>query len=300
MARERTVGLPDRAQDYPAAGSMFARVAALAARQPGPRPWLVFVVCAAIESACMVAIGAVDQTRHVLGLPGSIMALMAVIAGALGGPVVGVAAALTGGAVYTATVASFGTRGEWPATIASIALWSAVALVSATLAAALRRQTGRLAAASHYARSLIEASLDPLVTISRGGKVTDVNVATEQVTGVPREQLVGTDFSDYFTEPEEARAGYQRVFDEGFVLDYPLAIRGASGTVTDVLYNATVYRDEAGSVVGVFAAARDVTERKRVEQALRRSQESLQEAQRLALLGNWELDLVRERSLVVG
>ena len=59
-----------------------------------------------------------------------------------------------------------------------------------------------------------------------------------------------------------------------------------------MLYNATVYRDEAGAVVGVFAAARDVTERKRTEEALRRSQESLQEAQRLALLGSWELDLV--------
>ena len=240
----------------------------------------------------MVAIGAVDQTRHVLGLPGSIMALMAVIAGALGGPVVGLMAALTGGAVYTATVASFGARGEWPATIASIALWSAVALVSATLADALRRQTSRLALASRYARSLIEASLDPLVTISPEGKITDVNEATEQVTGVPREQLIGTDFSDYFTEPEKARDGYRRVFAEGFVLDYPLAIRHASGKVTDVLYNATVYRNEAGEVSGVFAAARDVTERKRAEEALRRSQESLQEAQRLALLGNWELDLV--------
>ena len=115
MAPERAAGqLPAGAQDDPESGSLVARVGALATRQPGPRPWLVFVVSVAIESACMVAIGAVDQTRHVLGLPGSVMALMAVIAGALGGPVVGLIAALTGGAVYTTTVASFGTRGEWP------------------------------------------------------------------------------------------------------------------------------------------------------------------------------------------
>src|SRR5207244_3091230 len=82
--------------------------------------------------------------------------------------------------------------------------------------------------ASQYARSLIEASLDPLVTISSQGKITDVNAASVQATGVPREQLIGTDFSDYFTEPDNARAGYQKVFSESFVRDYPLAIRHTS------------------------------------------------------------------------
>jgi PAS domain S-box-containing protein len=121
-------------------------------------------------------------------------------------------------------------------------------------------------AASLYARSLLEASLDPLVTISPDGKITDVNRATEFVTGYSREHLIGSDFSDYFTEPEEARKGYQRVFSEGFVKDYPLAIRHTSGSLTDVLYNAVVYKNEAGVVQGVFAAARDMTEIKRMEQ----------------------------------
>src|SRR5216684_9285574 len=79
-------------------------------------------------------------------------------------------------------------------------------------------------ASSAYARSLIEASLDPLVTISSQGKITDVNEASVKATGVSREELIGTDFSDYFTEPEKARAGYQRAFMEGLVRDYPLAI----------------------------------------------------------------------------
>lgn len=118
--------------------------------------------------------------------------------------------------------------------------------------------------ASQYSRSLIEASLDPLVTISPEGKITDVNQATVKVTGVPREKLVGTDFSIYFTEPDKAREGYQRVFEEGFVTDYPLTIRGKDGKLTDVLYNASVYKDTRGNVLGVFAAARDVTEQKRV------------------------------------
>ncbi len=125
-------------------------------------------------------------------------------------------------------------------------------------------------ASSAYARSLIEASLDPLVTISADGKITDVNEASAQATGVPREQLIGTDFSDYFTEPDQARAGYRRVFAEGFVRDYPLAIRHVSGRVMDVLYNASVYKDDQGHVLGVFAAARDITERKREEKNLRR------------------------------
>ncbi len=129
-----------------------------------------------------------------------------------------------------------------------------------------------LRALSNYSRRLIEASLDPLVTISPEGLIQDVNTATERVTGYSREQLIGSDFSRYFTEPDQARAGYQQVFAEGFVTDYPLAIRHADGHVTDVLYNASVYRNDAGEVTGVFAAARDVTERRRQEQALRESE----------------------------
>src|SRR6185436_12399624 len=77
---------------------------------------------------------------------------------------------------------------------------------------------------SQYARSLIEASLDPLVTISPDGKITDVNEATVNVTGVSRDLLIGTDFSDYFTEPDKAREGYRQVFAKGSVTDYPLTI----------------------------------------------------------------------------
>lgn len=132
--------------------------------------------------------------------------------------------------------------------------------------------------ASAYARSLIEASPDPLLTISPEGKITDANQATELVTGIPRDRLIGTDFSDYFTEPEQARTGYQEVFSEGFVRDYPLAIRHASGRVTDVLYNASLYRDEGGTVLGVFAAARDVTERKRVQEEVAKAKEAAETA----------------------
>ena len=129
-----------------------------------------------------------------------------------------------------------------------------------------------LRALFNYSRRLIETSLDPLVTISPDGRIMDVNTATEQVTGCPREELIGSDFTSYFTAPDQARAGYEQVFAEGCVTDYPLAIRHADGHVTDVLYNASVYRNDAGEVAGVFAAARDVTERRRQEQALRESE----------------------------
>ena len=114
--------------------------------------------------------------------------------------------------------------------------------------------------ASLYARGLLEAALDPFVTISPEGKITDINRATELVTGLSREDLIGSDFSDYFTEPQKAKEVYKKVLTAGIVKDYSLTIRHVSGHTTDVLYNATLYKNEAGQVQGVLAAARDVTE----------------------------------------
>ena len=143
------------------------------------------------------------------------------------------------------------------------------------LLAEISQQAAELRASSAYARSLLEASLDPLVTIGMNGKIMDVNTATEKVTGVARDQLIGSDFCDYFTEPDTARIGYQQVFSKGFVIDYPLAIRHATGKITDVLYNASVYRDSQGEVAGIFAAARDITDKKKAEQTMLEQQESL-------------------------
>ena len=129
-----------------------------------------------------------------------------------------------------------------------------------------------LRSAALYSRSLIEASVDPLITISPDGKITDVNQATETVTGVSRQRLIDTDFSNYFTEPGKAREGYEKVLKEGMVRDYPLTICHETGIKTEVHYNATVYRDAAGNIQGVFAAARDITERKQNEQKLLKSE----------------------------
>lgn len=148
-----------------------------------------------------------------------------------------------------------------------------LAQVTATRNHELHSLSEQLEAQQFYSRSLIEASLDPLVTISREGKITDVNRATEAVTGISRERLLGSDFCDYFTEPQQARAGYQQVFADGSVRDYPLAIRHASGRLTEVLYNASVFKDARGEVAGVFAAARDISQRKRAEAALQNSEE---------------------------
>jgi PAS domain S-box-containing protein len=120
--------------------------------------------------------------------------------------------------------------------------------------------------ASRYNRTLIEASLDPLVTIGLDGTITDVNEATVKISGYSRDELVGTDFADYFTAPESARSGYREVFTNGSVTDYPLTIRARDGRLTNVLYNATLYRDEEGKVLGVFAAARDMTAIKELEE----------------------------------
>jgi PAS domain S-box-containing protein len=129
--------------------------------------------------------------------------------------------------------------------------------------------------ANAYNRSLVEASLDPLVTIGPDGKITDVNAATEAATGHSRTELIGTDFCDYFTEPAKARAGYEQVFREGSVRDYALELRHRDGHLTSVLYNASVYCDKQGKVVGVFAAARDITDRKRAEAAVQAERQRL-------------------------
>lgn len=147
----------------------------------------------------------------------------------------------------------------------------------------------KLRVASFYARSLIEASLDPLVTINADGKITDVNKATEGVKGLSREELIGSDFSNYFTEPEKAKAGYRQVFTDGFVRDYPLAIRHKSGRITDVLYNATLFKNERNEIQGVFAAARDVTERKQAQHQLQ------EHAQRTSVL-NEVIHVINEAS----
>ncbi|MBK5203092.1 MAG: PAS domain S-box protein [Prolixibacteraceae bacterium] len=113
-----------------------------------------------------------------------------------------------------------------------------------------------------YSLSLIEASLDPLVTISPEGKITDMNEALANVTGMTREELSGTDFFDYFTEPQKAREVYQEVFAKGSVADSPLTLRHQNGKLTDVLFNGSVYKDDGGNVLGVVIVARDVAEQK--------------------------------------
>jgi len=151
--------------------------------------------------------------------------------------------------------------------------------------------------ASDAARSMIEASLDSLVAISPEGRITDVNKATTKVTGASRDQLIGTAFSDYFTEPEKANAIYQRVFAQGMAVGYPLTLRHRDGTLTEVLYNASVYRDPAGNILGVFAAARDVTKLMQAQREI--AEQRAQELDRLEELERYhQLTVGRELKMI--
>jgi two-component system cell cycle sensor histidine kinase/response regulator CckA len=136
-----------------------------------------------------------------------------------------------------------------------------------------------------YHRTLLQTSVDPFVTISPDGKISDVNTAAEEVTGYSREDLIGTSFSDYFTEPDKAIAGYQQVFDFGVVKDYELGVQRRDGHVIPVVVSASVYRNKYGEVIGVFAAARDITERRRLETQRLDMQRKLLHAQKLESLG---------------
>src|SRR6185312_7938195 len=113
-------------------------------------------------------------------------------------------------------------------------------------------------------------------TVSPEGKITDVNEASIKVTGVPREALIGTDFSQYFTDPDKAREGYARAFASGSLINYPLTLVHQDGTLIDVLCNASVYRDINGNVLGVLAVARDASQLRHQQQISEQLQEALE------------------------
>lgn len=136
--------------------------------------------------------------------------------------------------------------------------------------------------ASRYARSLIEASLDPLVTISAEGKIMDMNRATARIIGLTHDEITDSDFFDYFTEPQKAREVYQEVFKKGSVADYPLTLRHITGKLTDVLFNGSVFRDDVGNVLGVVIVARDVTDQKRIANELTEAKEFAERANEVA------------------
>ena len=120
--------------------------------------------------------------------------------------------------------------------------------------------------AAKYSLSLIEASRDPLFTISPSGKITGMNQATADVTGVEREDLIGSDFYSYFTDPDKAKQGTQEIFNQGFVSDFPLTIK--DHVLTEVLFNGSVYKNENNVTIGAVVVARDITEQKKAEQNL--------------------------------
>ncbi len=138
--------------------------------------------------------------------------------------------------------------------------------------------------ASNYARSLIEASLDPLVTINTKGKITDFNKATIDITGISKQELLGTDFFHYFTNSKKANQVYQEVFEKGSVNNYPLTLKHFNGRLTEVLLNGSVYKDELGNVLGVVLVARDVTEQNRISNELNASKVIAESATELAEL----------------
>jgi PAS domain S-box-containing protein len=140
-----------------------------------------------------------------------------------------------------------------------------------------KQQEDQLLEAARYARSLLESSLDPMAMIDRSGRLVDFNSATERITGLSREQLAGSDAASKFTHPEELYRGFQLVLAQGQVLDFPMAIRHASGKVIDVLCNASLYRNAQGEVIGVFTSARDVTESRRIQQEVHTSRQHLRE-----------------------
>jgi len=144
----------------------------------------------------------------------------------------------------------------------------------------------RLRDQQFYTRSLIESNVDALMTTDPLGIITDVNKQTEALTGCTRDELIGAPFKNYFTDPERAEAGIKLVLSEKKVTDYQLTASARDGKKTVVSYNATTFYDRDRTLQGVFAAARDITERKRFEHALQESNVELESAKSTAEKAN--------------
>ena len=144
----------------------------------------------------------------------------------------------------------------------------------------------RLRDQQFYTRSLIESNIDALMTTDPAGIITDVNKQMEALTGCTRDELIGAPFKSYFTDPARAEAGIKLVLSDKKITDYELTARARDGKKTMVSYNATTFYDRDRTLQGVFGVARDVTERKRFEQALQETNEEMQSAKSAAEKAN--------------
>ncbi len=136
----------------------------------------------------------------------------------------------------------------------------------------------RLRDQQFYTRSLIESNIDALMTTDPSGIISDVNKQMETLTGCTRDELIGAPFKDYFTDPARAEAAIKLVLREKHLTNYELTARARDGQETVVSYNATTFYDRDRTLQGVFAAARDITERKRLDQALQEKNTELERA----------------------
>jgi PAS domain S-box-containing protein len=138
----------------------------------------------------------------------------------------------------------------------------------------------RLRDQQFYTRSLIESNIDALMTTDARGIITDVNKQMEALTDCTRDELIGAPFKNYFTDPDRAEAGIKLVLSQKKVTDYELTTFSRDGKKTDVSYNATTFYDRNRKLQGVFAAARDVTDRKRVAEKLKLYADKLERSNR--------------------
>src|SRR5881628_984442 len=153
-----------------------------------------------------------------------------------------------------------------------------------------------------YTRSLLESNIDAIMTTDSRGIITDVNKQTEALTGCTRDELIGAPFKDYFTDSVRAEACINQVLSEGKITNYELTARARDGRLTVVSYNAITFHDRNRRLQGVFTAARDVTELKRIEHALQQKNAELEDASRMKseFLANMSHELRTPLNAIIG
>ncbi|MBK6998711.1 MAG: PAS domain S-box protein [Rhodoferax sp.] len=149
-----------------------------------------------------------------------------------------------------------------------------------------KRLDQRLRDQQFYTRSLIESNIDAIMTTDPSGIITDANKQMEALTGCTRDELIGAPFKNYFTDPERAEASIKLALINKKITDYELTAQARDGKKTVVSFNATTFYDRDRRLQGVFAAARDITERKRLDKVLQEKNVELESAKATAEKAN--------------